>query len=210
MLNRLLLGSLLALSVVGAPAVASAAPMTDSVMIWQSYNLAPGSANRHDWVVYYTKQYWLNPNWGLYTFYNSQQSGTARLMYKQPFGDGFALTGMAGVRASSIGTSPSAPSAAFKEGPEVALSLNKSFAGGFSVNVLGSYARLWEMNPGLAANPNTGEPTNLMFYGANLVQAVAPGTSVSVGVLGNMLTGAFAGTTKFHNFGPTLTFTQSF
>lgn len=209
MLKRLLLGSLLALSVVGAPAIASAAPMTDSVMIWQTYNLTPGTANHQDMVVYYTKQYWLNPNWGIYTFYNTTQSGTLRAMYKQPFGDGFSLTGMAGLRAASIGTSPSVPSAAFKEGPEVGLTLAKSFGGGFSVNVLGSYARLWEMNPGLAATPNSGEPTNLMFYGANLNQVLVPGTSLSVGVLGNMLTGT-SDNTKFHNFGPTVTLTQSF
>lgn len=195
-------------SVLGFSPMASAAPMTDSVMIWQTYNVLPGP-DRHDWVVYYTKQYWLNPHCGIYAFYNTQQSGTLRGMYKLPFGDGYSLTGMAGVRATSIGNNPKVSSAAFKEGPEVALTLAKSFAGGFSVNVLGSYARLWELNAGPAATPNTGEPTNLMFYGANLNQVVAPGTSVSVGLLGNMLVGAWT-STKFHNVGPTVTLTQSF
>lgn len=209
MLKRLLLGTLVTASAVAAPAIASAAPMTDSVMIWQTYNLTPGTANHQDWVVYYTKQYWLNAHCGIYTFYNTTQSGTLRAMYKLPLGGGVTAIGMAGVRGASIGTSPVVPSAAFKEGPEVALSVAKSFGGGFSVNVLGSYARLWEMNPGLASAPNSGEPTNLMFYGGNLNQVVAPGTTLSVGVLGNMLTGAWT-TTKFHNFGPTVTLTQSF
>ncbi len=208
MLKRLLLGSILALPAVLAPGAAMAAPMTDSLMIWQTYNVTPGP-DRHDWVVYYTKQYWLNPNVGIYAFYNTTQSGTVRGMYKLPFGDGYSATAMAGVRASGIGNSSAKASAAFKEGPEVALTLAKTFGGGFSVNVLGSYARLWELNAGPAATPNTGEPTNLYFYGANLNQVVAPGTSVSVGVLGNMLTGAWT-STKFHNFGPTLTLTQSF
>lgn len=208
MLKRLLLGSLFAFSIVGAPTLASAAPMTDTLMIWQSYNLVPGP-DRHDWVVFYTKQYWINPHCGIFAFFNSQQSGTVRGMYKLPFGDGYTATGMAGVRTVNVGTSPAKASATFKEGPEVALSLAKSFGGGFSVNVLGSYARLYELNPGPAASPNTGEPGNLMFYGANLNQIVAPGTNVSLGVLGNTLIGDLTGM-KFHNLGPTLTLSQSF
>lgn len=209
MLKRILLGALLGLTVVGAPTVASAAPMTDSVMIWQTYNITPGAANKYDMVVYYTKQYWLNPNWGIYTFYNTTQSGTLRAMYKLPFGDGFSLTAMAGGRASSMGADPKTPSPALKEGPEVGLTLAKNFSGGYSVNVLGSYARLWSMNPQGATAPNTDEPFNLMFYGANASKVLVPGTTLGVGVLGNMLTGAWTNT-KFHNFGPTVTLTQSF
>lgn len=205
MYRRTLPLALAALTVALAAPAQAAPPMTDQVMLWQVYQLEPTSGNRNDLFVYYTKQYWVSPQVGIYTFYNTSQSATVRAMYKFDLGDtGISATTMGGLRMVGLGNSAAKPNATFKEGPEVALNVAKNFGGGFSINALGSYARLWGPNSGGA------EPGNLYFYGANLNQKVAPATTLSVGVLGSMLGGAASDKLTFHNFGPTLSLTQSF
>ncbi|MBO9539892.1 hypothetical protein J7643_04775 [bacterium] len=191
------------------PALAAPA-MTDQVMLWQTYQLEPGP-DRHDLVVYYTKQFWITPQLGVYTFYNTGQSATVRAMYKLDLGDtGISGTLTGGLRFTGMGSGLAKASAGFKEGPEAGLTLAKAFGGGFSVSALGSYARLWEANAGPTATPNTGEPTNLVFYGLNLNQKLAPATTLSLGVLGAFMHGAWTDKLKFHDLGPTLSLTQSF
>ncbi|HEY9900436.1 MAG TPA: hypothetical protein V6D00_14770 [Pantanalinema sp.] len=197
--------ALAALAAVVASPAQAAPTMTDQVMLWQVFQVEPDTANRNDLFVYYTKQYWITPQLGVYTFYNTSQSATVRAMYKFDLGDtGISATTMGGIRMTGLGSNAKTLSAGFKEGPEVALNVAKTFGGGFSVNALGSYARLWGPNSGGA------EPGNLYFYGANLNQKVATSTTLSVGVLGSMLGGAWSDKLTFHNFGPTLSLTQAF
>jgi hypothetical protein len=194
-------------AVVAAPAQALAAPtMTDQVMIWQVYQLEPDTANRNDAFIYYTKQFWITPECGISTFYNTSQSATVRGLYKADLA-GLTTTWQAGIRYTGLGNAavtPTGLNAAMKMGPEVALTVAKSLGGGFSISALGSYARLVGPNSGGAV------PTNLTFYGANLNQKVAPSTTLSVGVLGAYSINAEAAKPSYHNLGPSLSLTQSF
>lgn len=207
--------TLLALVALSAPFALSApvlaAPaMTDQVMLWHFYQLEPGT-DHNDLTVFYTKQFWLTPQLGVYTFYNTAQSGTVRATYKVDLGDtGVSSTFMGGLRFTGLGSGLARASASFKEGPEAALSLAKSLGGGWSVSAMTSYARLWDLNPGPAATPNSGEPSNLVFYGATLSNKLTASTTLSLGVLGAVLDGAWTDKLKFHDVGPTLSLTQSF
>jgi len=196
-----LLGTLLVSGALAGPA--NAATMTDQVLLWPTYGLTPNG--RQDLFLYYTKQYWLSPAWGIFTFYNTSQSLTLRGMYKTALGEsGVTGTVMAGWRFTGMGNNLVIPANnAPRQGPEVALVLAKSLWSGGSLSAMGSAARLWDWNtPG-------NEASMLYYYGASYNHQVTPTTTLSIGLLGAVHQFDTAGL-KFHDLGPTLGVTQAF
>ncbi|MBM3268802.1 MAG: hypothetical protein FJZ01_14270 [Candidatus Sericytochromatia bacterium] len=193
-----------------APPAAAATGSTAQIMLWRMFQVAPDTArDRHDIAPYLITQHWLTEEFGLYAFYSPIQSAVVRGTYRfKPAGD-LGVTLMAGGRWSNIASSLKTFSGSFLEGPEGVIVVGHPLGGGFALSVLGSYAHLFELNPGPTTAPNTGEPKNLSYYGLNLSLPPLAGTTVTVGILGAILNGYQTGQ-KFHDLGPTLSFSRAF
>jgi hypothetical protein len=190
---------------------AMAAPgSSDQIMVWRMYQLAPDTVrDRHDVTFYLIKQHWLTDDLGVYAFWTPVQAGVLRGAWRfKPAGD-LGVTLMAGARWSGLGASLKTFGSGFLEGPEGAFVLSHPLGGGFGLSAMGSYAHLFELNPGPAATPNTGEMKNLTFYAVNLNFGPIAGTTVTAGVLGSILNGYQTGQ-KFHDLGPTLTLSHGY
>jgi hypothetical protein len=196
-----------------APAPKTPDP-TDSVMFWQWWHVGPDAATgtaqaRADMTVYYTKQYWLTPNSGIYTFYNTGQAAVLRYMHRWQLPADFSVTGMAGMRAIVIGNNPPTPSVGFRQGPEVALSVNRPLFGKVSGQIFGTYAALFPLNAAAIPAGTPNDPVHCVFYGFNVIAPVADRTTLSLGLQGQV-NSFFTQGLQFHNLGPTLTLSHAF
>lgn len=189
-------------------------PASDAVQFWRNFQLrgATSAAQPNDLTLYYIKQFWFTPDIGLFTFYSTSQSIVLRAMAKFPVGGEQTVVEfvpMAGFRFLAIGSSLLNFSNGFREGPEIALNINFPLSPQFVLGLAGSYAHLFTGNPGPAATPNSGENTQLVFYGANFTWKVVPETSLAFGLLGAIHRGYTTGT-RFHDLGPTVTVSHKF
>ncbi len=189
---------------------AAATGSVDQIMVWRLYQLAPDTArDRNDTTLYLIKQHWFTEDLGIYAFYSPIQSGVLRATYRfKPLGD-LGVTLMAGGRWSNISNSLKTFSPSFLEGPEGVVVLGHPLGGGFTLAVMGSYAHLFEENLGPATSPNTGEAKNLSYYAVNLGFPPLAGAALTVGLLGSILNGYQTGQ-KFHDIGPTITFSRAY
>lgn len=213
MISRILTTTCL-IGTVASPAWAEFTPTADdAVMFWREFQLSgPADSPRNDLHVYFIKQWWLSPNLGLYAFYGTLQSITARVQYKLPLlsevlEDGtvtpakLVLTGMAGYRAAVMGSSPATFSSGFREGPEIAASVAVPLAKGLT----------WSCNASLAHTlaTNGGNAAALVFYGSTLNMALNDKTGIAVGFLASFLA-PYGNALAFHNLGPTLSISHKF
>jgi hypothetical protein len=197
-----------------APPAARTPDFTDGVMVWPWWHVAPDAAAgtaqaRADLAVYYIKQYWLTPNSGIYTFYNTGQAAVLRYMQRWQLPADFQVTGMAGMRAIALGNNPPTPSLAFRTGPEVALSINHPLFWKVQGQVFGTYAALFPLNAAAIPAGTPSSPVHCVFYGFNLIAPVAERTSLSLGMQGQ-INAFFVEGLQFHNLGPTLSITHAF
>lgn len=197
------------LALAALPAAAATGSI-DQIMVWRNFQVAPDTArDRHDATFYLIKQHWITDQFGIYAFYAPIQSGVVRATYRfKPLGD-LGVTLMAGGRWSNISNSLKTFSPSFLEGPEGVVVVGHPLGGGFTLSAMGSYAHLFEENLGPVATPNTGEAKNLTYYGLNLGLPPVAGTTVTVGLLGAILNGYQTGQ-KFHDAGPTLSFSRAY
>jgi hypothetical protein len=187
-------------------------PSTDTFMVQPLFYAVNNDGNLYGVGYYWNRATWITPNFGVTAMIHSATGGYVHAMTAFGLPWGLNLRVQAGSRFAGFATSYAKAAPGFSLGPEVALTLSKSFLPGFSGSIGVNYCHQFPLNSLItppATTPSAWEMYLFPLYNAALHWQVSEKTKLSLGVLGWTYSGTQTGL-KFSDIGPTMAITQSF